>query len=111
MTPVLADITVDGRRIKAVIQLSKLPYLYVFDRITGEPVWPIEERPVPPSTVPGEEAWPTQPIPTKPSPFDLHGFSLDDVIDFTPELRAQAIELLKPYVLGPAFTPPYPHQQ
>ena len=106
LTPVLGDITVDGTRIKAVIQLSKLPYLYVFDRITGEPVWPIEERPVPPSTVPGEEAWPTQPIPTRPPPFDLHGFSLDDAIDFTPELRAQAIELLEPYVLGPAFTPP-----
>ena len=106
LTPVLGDITVDGTQIKAVIQFSKVPRLYVFDRVTGEPVWPIEERPVPPSTVPGEQAWPTQPIPTKPAPFDLHGFSLDDVIDFTPELRAQAIELLKPYVLGPAFTPP-----
>ncbi len=106
LTPVLGDITVGGKRIKAVIQTSKRPHLFVFDRVTGEPVWPIEERPVPPSTVPGEQAWPTQPFPTKPPPFDLHGFTLDDVIDFTPELRAEALELLEPYLLGPAFTPP-----
>ena len=106
LTPVLGDVTVDGRLIKAVIVTSKRPDLFVFDRVTGEPVWPIEERPVPPSTVPGEQSWPTQPFPTKPPAFDLHGFTLDDVIDFTPELRAEAIELLEPFVLGPAFTPP-----
>ncbi len=106
LTPVLGDITVDGKRIKAVIQTGKRPHLFVFDRATGQPVWPIEERPVPPSRVPGEQAWPTQPFPTKPPPFDRHGFTEDDVIDFTPELRAEAIRLLKPYVMGPAFTPP-----
>ena len=105
LTPVLGDITVNGRLIKAVIVTSKRPDLFVFDRVTGEPVWPIEERPVPSSTVPGEQSWPTQPFPTKPPAFDLHGFTLDDVIDFTPELRAEAIELLEPFVLGPAFTP------
>ena len=69
----LGDITVNGRRIKAVMQPNKNGFLYVFDRATGEPVWPIEERPVPQSSVPGEQAWPTQPFPTKPPPFDRQG--------------------------------------
>jgi quinoprotein glucose dehydrogenase len=104
--PVLGDITVDGKPIKAVMQASKSGFLYVFDRVTGKPVWPIEERPVPASTTPGEEAWPTQPFPTKPAPLDQQGISPDDLIDFTPELRAEALEIIKPYVIGPMFTPP-----
>ena len=104
--PVLGDITVRGKPIKAVMQLTKHGFLFVFDRVTGEPVWPIEERQVPASTAPGERAWPTQPFPTKPAPFDRQGVSVDDLIDFTPELRAEALEIVKSYVLGPLFTPP-----
>ena len=104
--PNLVDITVDGRPIKAVAQLSKQAFTFVFDRVTGEPVWPIEERPVPQSTVPGERMSPTQPFPTKPPPFDRQGITEDDLIEFTPELRAAALELVKDYVLGPVFTPP-----
>ena len=104
--PVLGDITVAGKKIKAVMQITKHGFLFVFDRVTGEPVWPIEERPVPASTTPGERAWPTQPFPTKPAPFDRQGLTVDDLIDFTPELRAEALEIVKPYVLGPLFTPP-----
>ena len=95
-----------ARRIKAVMQPSKTGFLYVFDRVTGKPVWPIEERPVPPSTVPGEHAAPTQPFPTKPAPFSRSGLTEDDLIDFTPELRAKARELAKQFVIGPIFTPP-----
>jgi len=102
----LGDITVDGRRIKAVMQPSKTGFLYVFDRVTGKPVWPIEERPVPASTVPGEHAALTQPFPTKPPPFSRHGLTEDDLIDFTPELRAKARALTKEFVFGPIFTPP-----
>lgn len=102
----LGDITVNGQRIRAVMQPSKTGFLYVFDRKTGAPVWPIVERPVPPSSVPGEVAAPTQPFPTRPAPFDRQGFSEDDLIDFTPELRARAIEAVKDFVLGPLFTPP-----
>jgi quinoprotein glucose dehydrogenase len=80
--------------------------MFAFDRVTGQPVWPIEERPVPQSTVPGEHSSPTQPFPTKPPPYEQFGMTADDVIDFTPEIRAEALRLLKPYVLGPAFTPP-----
>jgi len=103
--PVLGDITVDGTRIKAVMQASKTAFLYVFDRVTGKPVWPIEERPVPQSTVPGEHTSPTQPFPTKPPPFDRQGIGDDDLIDFTPALRAEAREIVKPFVMGPIFTP------
>jgi glucose dehydrogenase len=106
MTPHLGDITVNGRRIKAVFALSKRPDVFVFDRVTGQPVWPIEERPVPQSTVPGEHAWPTQPFPTKPPAYDQFGMTEADVIDFTPEIHAEALRMLKPYVLGPPFTPP-----
>jgi glucose dehydrogenase len=102
----LGDITVNGRRIKAVMQPSKTGFLYVFDRKTGEPVWPIVERPVPQSTVPGEVTAATQPFPTKPPPFDRQGFTEDDLIDFTPELRARAREAAKNFVFGPLFTPP-----
>lgn len=104
--PVLGDITVDGKRIKAVIASNKTGFLYVFDRVTGKPVWPIEERPVPPSTIPGEEAWPTQPFPTKPPAMDRQGFSENDLIDFTPELHKKALDIASHYVMGPLFTPP-----
>ena len=104
--PNLVDIIVDGRPIKAVAQVSKTAFTYVFDRITGEPVWPIEERPVEPSTIPGERLHPTQPFPTKPAPFDRQGISEDDLIDFTPEIAAAARELAEEFVLGPIFTPP-----
>ena len=104
--PNLVDIIVDGRPIKAVAQVSKTAFTYVFDRITGEPVWPIEERPVEPSTIPGERLHPTQPFPTKPAPFDRQGISEEDLIDFTPEIAAAARELAEEFVLGPIFTPP-----
>jgi glucose dehydrogenase len=106
--PTLGEITVDGRRIKAVMQPSKTAFLYVFDRETGEPVWPIEERKVPQSIAPGERTASTQPFPTKPPPFDLQGITVDDLIDFTPELRAEALEAVESLVLGPIFTPPWP---
>jgi len=102
--PNLVDITVDGRKIKAIAQVSKQGFTYVFDRVTGEPVWPIEERPVDTDTnVPGEKPWPTQPFPTKPAPYEYQGVSIDQLIDFTPELRQMAIEALKPFRWGPLF--------
>jgi quinoprotein glucose dehydrogenase len=104
--PVLADVTVNGRRIKAVVQVTKQAFAFVFDRVTGEPVWPIEERPVPKSNVPGEWTSPTQPFPTKPAPFDRQGITDDDLIDFTPELKAEAREIVKQWTIGPMFTPP-----
>jgi quinoprotein glucose dehydrogenase len=104
--PILADITVDGRQIKAIAQPTKQGWVYVFDRTNGRPVWPIEERPVPPGDVPGEWYAPTQPFPTKPPAFDRQGLGLDDLIDFTPELRAEAVELISHYKVGPIFTPP-----
>jgi quinoprotein glucose dehydrogenase len=104
--PILANIRVDGKPIKAVVQLTKQAFAFVFDRLTGRPVWPIEERPVPTSDVPGERTSPTQPFPTKPPAFDRQGLTVDDLIDFTPELRAEAMALLKYYRVGPLFTPP-----
>jgi quinoprotein glucose dehydrogenase len=104
--PVLIDITVAGRPIKALAQVTKHGFLFVLDRATGAPVWPIEERPVPKSTVPGETASPTQPHPTKPPPYEHQGLTENDLIDFTPELRAEALEIVKRYVIGPPFTPP-----
>jgi glucose dehydrogenase len=104
--PILMDLVVDGRPIKAVAQLTKQAFVYTFDRVTGEPVWPIEERPVPQTDVPGEWTSPTQPFPTKPPPYDRQGVSIDDLIDFTPELRAEAIEGIKKFRIGPIFTPP-----
>ena len=104
--PTLGDLRVDGRRIKAVMQPSKTGFLYVFDRTTGKPVWPIEERPVPQSTVPGEKTSATQPFPTKPPPFARSGLTDDDFIDFTPELKEKARELAKQFVFGPIYTPP-----
>ncbi len=104
--PILLDVTVAGRPIKAVAQVTKQAFTYVFDRVTGAPIWPIEERPVPPSDVPGEKASRTQPFPTRPAPFDRQGVTLDDLIDFTPELRAEAVQMVSEYKLGPLFTPP-----
>ena len=104
--PNLIDVIVDGKKTKAVAQVSKQAFCYVLDRVTGEPLWPIDERPVSSSTIPGERASPTQPFPTKPAPFDRQGFTEDDLIDFTPELRATARELVRPFQIGPLFTPP-----
>jgi len=104
--PVLMDITVEGREIKAIAQITKQAFLFVFDRETGEPVWDIEERPVPQSDVPGEVTSPTQPFPTRPAPFDRQGATEDNLIDFTPELRAEALEIVSNFVMGPLFTPP-----
>ena len=104
--PIVATITVDGRHIEAVVQLTKQSFAYVFDRVTGKPVWPIVERAVPQTDVPGERTSPTQPYPTKPPPFDLQGITPNDLIDFTPELRAKALEAVKPFRLGALWTPP-----
>ncbi len=104
--PNLIDIEVDGKPIRAVAQLTKQAVCFVFDRATGEPVWPIDERPVPQTDVPGERTSPTQPFPTKPPAYDLRGITEDDVVDFTPAMRAEALEKLKDYVYGPVFTPP-----
>jgi quinoprotein glucose dehydrogenase len=104
--PILVDITVNGRAIKAVAQPTKQGFVYVFDRVTGEPVWPIVERPVPKGDVPGEWYSPTQPFPTKPPAFDRQGVTLDDLIDFTPELKAEAVKMTSRYKLGPLFNPP-----
>jgi quinoprotein glucose dehydrogenase len=104
--PNLIDITVNGRRIKAVAQVSKQGFVYVFDRKTGEPVWPIEERAVPASNVPGERASKTQPFPAVLPPFERQGLLDSDVVDFTPELRARALEVLEQWDRGPLFTPP-----
>tara|TARA_B100000959_G_scaffold106940_1_gene112794 strand:+ start:13504 stop:15408 length:1905 start_codon:yes stop_codon:yes gene_type:complete len=104
--PTLVDITVDGREIKALAQVSKQAFIYVLDRTTGEPVWPIEERPVPASSVPGERASPTQPFPTRPAPFDQQGISEDTLIDFTPQLRAEALQIISEFDYGMLYTPP-----
>jgi quinoprotein glucose dehydrogenase len=105
-SPNLVDITVDGRDIKALVQVSKQGFVYTFDRVTGDPVWPIEERPVPTETnMPGEYVSPTQPFPTKPAPFEYQGVTIDDLVDFTPEIRQMAIEAVQPFRLGPLFTP------
>ena len=104
--PNLVTINVDGRRIDAVVQLTKQGYAYVFDRVTGKPVWPIEERPVPQSNVPGEHSSPTQPVPTKPPAFTDQGTSLEDAFNATPELKAEAQNKMKTLRLGPVFVPP-----
>ena len=104
--PTLVDITVNGREIKALAQVSKQAFIYVLDRVTGEPVWPIEERAVPLSTVPGERVSPTQPFPTRPAPFDLQGISEDTLIDFTAQLRSEALEIIEQFDYGMLYTPP-----
>ena len=104
--PILADITINGQTVKAVAQPTKQAFLYVLDRVTGRPIWPMEERPVEQSTVPGEKTSPTQPFPTKPPAYDRQGFLSDYLIDFTPELRAEALKVVSRYKIGPIFTPP-----
>jgi quinoprotein glucose dehydrogenase len=104
--PNLLDINVDGQRIKAVAQVTKQGFVFTFDRVTGKPIWPIEERPVPASDVPGERASPTQPFPTKPPPFEYQGVSVDDLADFTPEIRALAEKAVRNFRTGPLYTPP-----
>ncbi len=104
--PILADLEIDGEPRKIVAQVTKQGFTYVFDRLTGEPIWPIEERSVPQTDVPGEWTSPTQPFPTKPPPFERQGFAEDDLLDFTPELRARAVEVVSAYRMGPIFTPP-----
>ena len=104
--PILEDLTVNGKPIKAVSVMGKQAMVYTFDRATGTPVWPIEERPVPQSDVPGEKTSPTQPFPTKPPPYDHQGVTEDALIDFTPALHAEAVKLMSKYKMGPIFTPP-----
>ena len=105
--PILVDADVEGRGpSRLVVALTKQGWAFVYDRVTGEPIWPIVERDVPPSDVPGERASPTQPFPTRPAPFDLQGLTEDDLIDFTPELRAEALEVIERYRYGPIYTPP-----
>lgn len=104
--PMLVDISIGGRTVKAVAQPTKQGMLYTFDRATGVPIWPIEERPVPQGDVPGERYSPTQPIPTKPPAYGPAGIgSINDLIDFTPALRAEAEQLVSKYRIGPVFTP------
>lgn len=104
--PNLVDITVDGQRIPALVQTTKQSFAYVLNRETGEPVWPIEERPVPQSDVPGEQTAPTQPFPTRPPAYEMQGLTEDDLVDFTPELRRKALEVVSQYRMGPLFNPP-----
>ena len=104
--PILINLNFDGREVKAVVQLTKQAFAYAFDRITGAPVWPLIETPVPQTTVPKEWTSATQTIPSKPPGFDLQGYSEDNLIDFTPELRALAVQEVKAYTTGPMYTPP-----
>src|SRR5438128_1226709 len=104
--PILLDINVNGKAIKAVALPSKEAFLYVFDRVTGQPVWPIEERPVPKGDVPGEWYSPTQPFPTKPPAYARQAVTVDDLIDFTPALRSEALQVTEKFKMGPMFNPP-----
>ncbi|HVT39660.1 MAG TPA: pyrroloquinoline quinone-dependent dehydrogenase [Gemmatimonadaceae bacterium] len=104
--PNLVTVMHDGKRVDAVAAPTKQGMLFVFDRVTGKPLWPIEERAVTRSDVPGEEAWPTQPFPTRPAPYARQGFTLDDVIDFTPAVKAAALAEITKYRIGPMYTPP-----
>ncbi len=107
MAPVLLDLNVPGQgEVPAVMQVTKQSFVYAFNRLTGEPIWPIVERPVPQSTVPGEVLSATQPFPTRPAPFDIQGVSIDNLIDWTPEIRQQAINAFADYQMGPLFNPP-----
>lgn len=104
--PQLADVMVNGKKVPVVVQTTKQSWAYVFNRETGEPVWPIEEKPVPQSDVPGERLSPTQPFPTKPAAYEQQGISENDLIDYTPALRQEALALMKQYRMGPMFNPP-----
>jgi quinoprotein glucose dehydrogenase len=103
---VCLDAATGRKRIKAVAQVTKQAFIYVFDRVTGQPVWPIEEQPVPASSVPGERASKTQPFPSKPAPIDIQGVRDDDLVDFTPEIHKEALDIIAKYDHGPLFTPP-----
>jgi quinoprotein glucose dehydrogenase len=105
-SPILLDVTVNGRPVKAVVAMGKIAYAYVLDRTNGQPVWPIPDVPVPQTEVPTEWTSPTQPIPSKPPGFDVHGVTVDDLINFTPALREEALHAIEGYRLGPAFAPP-----
>ncbi|NKB70486.1 MAG: PQQ-binding-like beta-propeller repeat protein [Candidatus Latescibacteria bacterium] len=104
--PILLNIEVEGKPVQAVALVTKQAFCYVFDRVSGQPLWPIEERPVPQSEELGERSAPTQPFPTKPAPFDLQGITVDDLIDFTPQLRQRALNVLTSFEHGPLYTPP-----
>jgi quinoprotein glucose dehydrogenase len=104
--PVLLDVTVDGQEIPAVIQVTKQAFAYAFNRETGEPIWPIEEKPVPAGLMPGEQLSPTQPHPTRPAPYDMQGLPEDQLLDYTPELKQRVLEALAPYEWGPFFQAP-----
>ena len=104
--PQLVDIEVNGQEIPALVQTTKQSFAYVFNRQTGEPVWPIEERPVPQSDVPGEKTSPTQPFPTRPAAYEQQGITEDDLIDYTPALRRAALDIVGQYRMGPLFNPP-----
>ncbi len=104
--PIALDVVVDGVPTPIVVQTTKQGWAYTFNRETGEPIWPIVERPVPPSEVPGEALSPTQPFPTRPAAYEMQGLALDDLIDFTPRLRAEALEIVEQYRIGPIFNPP-----
>ncbi len=104
--PILADIVVDGRKIKALAQPTKQSFLYVLDRTNGKPVWPIVETPVPQGDTPGEWYSPTQPIPSKPPAYDNQGVTPDKLINFTPQLHEEALKIISHYRYGPLFTPP-----
>jgi len=104
--PVLLDVVVDGRPTPIAVQTTKQGNVYTFNRVTGEPVWPIPERPVPQSEIPGERLSPTQPFPTRPAAFQIQDLNEDTLIDFTPELRAEALAIMKNYRVGPLFNPP-----
>jgi len=106
--PIALDVVVDGRPTPIIVQTTKQGWAYTFNRETGEPVWPIEERPVPQSVVPGERLSRTQPFPTKPAAYEMQGLTTEDLIDFTPELRAEALEIVSRYQIGPIFNPPIP---
>ena len=104
--PVLLDVQHNGKTVPAIVQVTKQSFAYAFNRETGEPLWPMEERPVPGGLIPGEKLAATQPFPTKPAPYDMQGLTHDDLIDFTPELRQKAIDLVDQFHIGPLFTPP-----
>ena len=104
--PNLVDVVIDGRPVRAVAQITKQGFVFMFDRVTGEPIWPIEERPVPTETdLEGEAPWPTQPFPTRPAPFEYQGVTIDDLADFTPEIREMAVAAVEPFRIGPLYTP------
>lgn len=104
--PIVMDINIEGREVKAVAQITKQGFVFTFNRETGEPIWDIEEREVPTSSTPGEVTSPTQPFPSRPAAFDRQGATVENLIDFTPELRDEALAILSKYVSGPLFTPP-----